>query len=148
MRQRDGHETTGKNGMANAVPGFPGALRVFIADDSPPVAEMLTELISAPGKVEVVGCGDSEGTVIESVRRLKPDVVILDLQLKTGSGTDVIRAVRADAALAGIQLLVTSNHVSPQLRAGCLQLGADGYFDKVKELQALAERVAHLAAGR
>ena len=44
--------------------------------------------------------------------------------------------------------LVTSNHVSPQLRAGCLQLGADGYFDKVKELEALAERVAHLASSR
>jgi hypothetical protein len=43
---------------------------------------------------------------------------------------------------------VTSNHVSPQLRQGCLQLGADGYYDKVKELGPLAAKVAELAAAK
>jgi hypothetical protein len=41
---------------------------------------------------------------------------------------------------------VTSNHTSPQLRAGCLELGADAYFDKVKELGALTARLAGFAA--
>jgi DNA-binding NarL/FixJ family response regulator len=117
----------------------PSPLRVFIADDSPPVAEMLTELISAPGRVEVIGIGDTENGTIDSIRAMRPDVVVLDLQLKTGSGVNVIRAVRAAAELAGVRLVVTSNHASPQMRAGCLQLGADDYFDKVKELGELAE---------
>ncbi len=67
--------------------------------------------------------------------------MVLDLQLQTGSGTDVIRAVRADPGLAAMRLLVTSNHDSPQLRAGCMELGADGYYDKVKELGALTNRL-------
>jgi len=71
--------------------------------------------------------------------------MVLDLQLRTGSGTDVIRAVRSDPSVAGTCLIVTSNHTSPQLRAGCLELGADGYFDKVKELEGLAARVRALA---
>lgn len=131
--------------MANAR--GPGArpLKVLIADDSPPVAEMLAQLISDPGKVEVVGSTESEEGTLRSVRGLSPDVVILDLQLGSDSGADVIRAVRSDPSLAHVRLLVTSNHVSPQLRAGCLQLGADGYYDKVKELQGLAEKVAQLA---
>jgi DNA-binding NarL/FixJ family response regulator len=134
--------------MANAVTASNPPLKVLIADDSPPVAEMLAQLVAEPGKVEVVGSADAQEATIDAVRRLRPDVVILDLQLASGSGTEVIRAVRADPELAPVRLLVTSNHVSPQLRAGCLQLGADGYYDKVKELHALAERVAQLAAAR
>jgi DNA-binding NarL/FixJ family response regulator len=124
------------------------SLRVYIVDDSKPISEMLSELISEAGRVEVVGVGESEGSAIEGIRRLRPDVVVLDLQLQTGSGTNVIRAVRADPGLSGIRLLVTSNHDSPQLRAGCMELGADGYFDKVKELGALILRIGELAAAR
>src|SRR5688500_8236093 len=100
-------------------------LRAFIADDSQPVADMLTELITEPGRVEVVGVGETEEAAIDSIRRMKPDVVLLDLQLRIGSGANVIRAVRASSELDGVRLVVTSNHTSPQMRAGCLELGAD-----------------------
>ena len=122
-------------------------LTVFIADDSPPVADMLAELAAASGPVEVVGMGDTEDATLEAIRRLKPDVVVLDLQLKSGSGANVIRAVRSDRSLDGIRLFVTSNHASDQMRAGCLELGADAYYDKVKELQALTARLSELASG-
>ena len=120
-------------------------LRVLIADDSRPIADMLTELISERGRVEVVGIGESEPAVMQAIRDLRPDVVILDLQLATGSGADVIRAVRADPLLAPTRLLVTSNHVSGPLRDGCMQLGADNFYDKVKELDALARRIGEIA---
>lgn len=123
-------------------------LKVFIADDSEAIVEMLTELLRDPGRIEVVGTGDTEAAALDSIRAMKPDVVVLDLQLKSGSGTNVIRAVRANAELADVRLVVTSNHISPQLRAGCMELGADDYFDKVKELGALAARIAKLADAR
>ena len=121
------------------------AVRVLIADDSRTVAEMLSELVSAPGRSEVVGTSDTHAGTVEAIRRLHPDVVILDLQLKGGSGTDVIRDVRSDPSLASTRLYVTSNHTSPQMRAACAELGADAYFDKVKELGELAARVQGLA---
>jgi DNA-binding NarL/FixJ family response regulator len=121
------------------------ALKVFIADDSEQISEMLTELISEPGRIEVIGVAQSEDSALAGIRRLKPDVVVLDLQLKPGSGTNVIRAVRADPSLAATRLLVASNHVSAQLKAGCLELGADDYYDKVKELGALTTRLGELA---
>ncbi len=120
-------------------------VRVFIADDSKPVADMLVELLGQAGRVEVVGVGDSEQAALEGVRRLRPDVVVLDLQLRGGSGLNVIRAVRADARLARTRLFVASSHVSSQMRAGCLELGADDYYDKVKDLGTLAARIAALA---
>jgi len=122
-------------------------LSVFIADDSPPVADMLKELIADPGRIEVVGVADTQHAAIEGVKALKPDVVVLDLQLKTGSGTEVIRAVRRSPELAGTRVIVISNHTSPQLKAGCLELGASEYFDKVKELHALTAELNRLADG-
>ena len=126
-------------------PADSSALKVFIADDSAPVADMLTELLTSAGRVEVIGVGETEDAAIDSIRALKPDVVVLDLQLKTGSGTNVIKAIRAIRELAGVRLVVTSNHDSPQLRAGCLQLGANDYYDKVKELGELTQRIRQLA---
>ena len=126
------------------MPG-PSPLTVFISDDSPPVAEMLTELIQSPGRIVVVGVGETEGKTIESIRAMRPDVVVLDLQLKDGSGTNVIRAVRAHREFDSTRLMVTSNHASPQMRAGCLELGANDYFDKVKELGALSAKLSELA---
>jgi DNA-binding NarL/FixJ family response regulator len=123
-------------------------LSVFIADDSAPVAEMLTELITDAGRVEVIGRADTEAEAIAGIKRLKPDVVILDLQLKIGSGTDVIRAVRAVPDLSKVCVIVISNHTSPQLKAGCLELGANGYYDKVKELTALTTELNRLADAR
>jgi DNA-binding response OmpR family regulator len=123
-------------------------LKVFIAEDSDAIVEMLTELLRDPGRVEMVGAGATEEAALDSIRALKPDVVVLDLQLKSGSGANVIRAVRANADLAGVHIVVTSNHTGPQLRAGCLALGADDYFDKVKDLGALAARIAQLADAR
>ena len=130
--------------MTSAGPTVP--LKVLIADDSQPVAEMLRELVSDPGRVEVIGVADTDISALEAIRRLAPDAVVLDLQLGTGSGADVIRAVRADPALASTRLIVTSNHTSPQLRAGCLELGAYAYLDKVKELPDLAAMLQRLAA--
>jgi DNA-binding NarL/FixJ family response regulator len=129
--------------MSRAAASLP--LRVLIADDSAPVAEMLRELISEAGRIEVIGTADSEASALAAIRSLAPDAVLLDLQLKEGSGTDVIRAVRADAGLAGTRLLVTSNHTSPHLKAGCLELGAEAFFDKVKELGELAAKLGALA---
>lgn len=124
----------------------PHSLAVYIADDSEPIAEMLAELIADEGRVRIVGVGATQEAALADIRRLRPDVVVLDLQLASGSGTEVIREVRGDDALRGVRLLVTSNHDSPQLRAGCLGLGADAYFDKVKQLADLAERVQALAS--
>jgi DNA-binding response OmpR family regulator len=144
-----------KGAPANARPREPRAsmssalpLKVFIAEDSTAVAEMLTALVSEPGRIEVVGVAESGSAAVESVTRIRPDVVILDLQLKTGSGTDVIRALRANKSLAATRIIVISNHVSPNLKSGCLDLGADDYFDKLKELPALLAKLAELACAR
>jgi CheY-like chemotaxis protein len=129
--------------MSSALP-----LKVLIAEDSAPVAEMLKELVVQPGRVEVVGIAESGASAVMSVRRTRPDVVILDMQLKSDSGTDVIRALRADSGLADTRIIVISNHVAPNLKSGCIELGADAYFDKLKELPELLAKLAEIASAK
>jgi DNA-binding NarL/FixJ family response regulator len=121
------------------------ALKVLIADDSKPIADMLGELLTARGRVQVVGSAESEAGTVQAIRELNPDVVVLDLQLSEGSGAGVIRTVRSDPSIASTRILVTSNHVSAPMRAVCLELGADDFYDKVKELGALAARIEEIA---
>ena len=74
--------------------------------------------------------------------------MLLDLQLKTGSGANVIRAVRADPGLATTRLLVTSNHTSPQLKAGCMELGPTALLRQGEELRcAPPARLGRAGAG-
>jgi len=119
-------------------------LTVFIAEDSKPYAEMLAELISEPGRIEVVGFADSESTAIDRIFSLKPDVVILDMQLRSGNGPAVIRAVRSAPDLQDTKLIVMSNHTSPRFQARCLELGSDYFFDKSKDFDPLAAALAEL----
>ncbi len=123
------------------------ALTIFIADDAESVSEMLVELVSDPGRIEVIGFADSEDTVIERVIHLKPDVVLLDIQLRSGSGTGVIRTVRSMPELDRTKLIVMSNHLSPQIRKRCMELGSDYFFDKAKDFDLLTAALNELHAG-
>lgn len=108
-------------------------VRVFILDDSPQITEMLSELFSDPGYVDIVGLHDSAINAIEEIRRLHPDVVILDLQLKGGSGFDVLKAIRLLPQANDIIVILFTNHASRELHTHALELGANFSLDKSRD---------------
>ena len=55
-------------------------VKVFIVDDSPQLTEILSELFSDPGYVEIAGSADSANKAIEDIRLSNPDVVIVDFE--------------------------------------------------------------------
>ena len=112
-------------------------ITVLIAEDSKSYAEMLAELVSDPGRIDVIGFADTEDAAVERIGQLRPDVVILDMQLRSGNGPAVIRAVRSRPELQGTKLIVMSNLTSPRFRARCLELGSDYFFDKSKDFDPL-----------
>jgi DNA-binding NarL/FixJ family response regulator len=100
----------------------------FIADDSGPVRERLIDLLSEVEGAEVIGQAANAGDAVEGVRRLKPHVLILDIQMPGGSGIDVLKEIKQES-LAPVVLMLT-NHASPQYRKKCLEWGADFFLDK------------------
>ena len=103
-------------------------MKVFIADDSSAVVERLADLLKEVPGAELAGQAADVPGAVKGVRRIKPDALILDLQMLGGSGLDVLRAVRAD--YPRLQVLICTNYAYPQYREECMTAGANFFLDK------------------
>ena len=66
-------------------------LRVFIADDERPAREYLKRLLAAFDDVELIGEAENGSEALESIKTLKPDLALLDLQMPEMSGIELVR---------------------------------------------------------
>ena len=86
--------------------GPASARRVLVVEDDPDVSELLALLLRTEGyAVEAV---DSTFGVADTIRRARPDVILLDLGLPYRSGGSLLEALEADPATAGIPVVVVS----------------------------------------
>jgi DNA-binding NarL/FixJ family response regulator len=108
-------------------------LRVFVVEDSELIRKRIIENISTMGGFDVVGFAESADEAVESISQLHPDIVITDIQLKEGSGIDVVRKVRASPYLPRPRIFVLTNYAFPEYKRQCSVAGADEFFDKSSE---------------
>ncbi len=84
--------------------------------------------------VEIAGQALNAQDAIQSIVKLKPDVVILDIRLNnSNSGMDVLKQIKKEIP-SSITIMLT-NYPYPQYREKCHALGADYFFDKVTEIE-------------
>lgn len=130
--------------------------RVVIIEDERDVARLLEFNLRSSGFEAFAAADGAEG--LAAVHKHKPDVVILDLMLPDQSGYDVCKAIRADAAIADVGVLMLTAKGEAEDRILGLEVGADDYVVKpfvVREVvlrvtalaNRLAERRARPAAG-
>ena len=100
---------------------------------------MLIERI--PG-IEVVGEASDVDHALESIDRLQPDLVIVDLHMP-GSGFRLIDVVGARTHHP--KLLVLTSYPYPQYRTRCLKAGAEYFFDKATEFNAVVRVLTDMA---
>ena len=123
-------------------------LRVVIVEDSERILTHLAEELSAIDNLCIAGTASTETDALRLLGQGNWDLAILDLQLKEGNGLRVLKAVRGQAADSGT-IAVFTNHAFPQYRKRSLDLGADYFFDKARELSrvvGLAGDMAGVAA--
>jgi DNA-binding NarL/FixJ family response regulator len=92
---------------------------------------MLSEIEGA----EVIGQARNATEAVEGIRRLNPDVVILDIQMPGGGGIEVLKAVKRQACPPVVMML--TNHASALYRKKCMEWGADFFLDKSREIESL-----------
>ena len=117
--------------------------RVVIIEDERDVARLLEFNLRGAGYT--VTCAGTGGEGLAAIRTSAPDVVILDLMLPDQSGYDVCKAVRADAALADIGVLMLTAKGEPEDRILGLEVGADDYVVKPFVVREVVLRVSALA---
>jgi DNA-binding NarL/FixJ family response regulator len=115
---------------------------VFIVDDAPFMRERLRELVDELPDAEVIGDAATPAAAIAGILATKPACVLLDYQLREGTGVDVLRAVHAKTA--STIYVVLTNHPEPQYRRACMAAGADYFFDKSTEFDRIADVIREI----
>jgi CheY-like chemotaxis protein len=122
-------------------------LKTYIVEDSPVIRENLVATLEELLPLEVVGTAADESTAVQWLAQADHacDLVIVDIFLKGGSGLGVLRAARAMAQRR--KLVVLSNYATQDMRAKCMELGADKVFDKSNDIDVLIQYCSRLATG-
>jgi two-component system response regulator DevR len=120
-------------------------IKLFIVDDSLIVRERLITMLNELAGIEVIGQAEDINEAISSIRNLKPDVVILDLQMPSGSGIDVLRNIK-QAEVAPMVIILT-NYPYQKHREKCFEAGADFFLDKSIEFEQIPQLLEQFKRG-
>lgn len=121
------------------------SLRLLLVEDQTVVREGLRQLIESEEGMAVAGEAGSVAEAVSLTRRLRPDVVLLDLKLTDGSGLDAARQMLLEKDPPAVLILSTYEDVA--LVRSALEMGASGYIPKTASFQEIAAAVRAAAAG-
>jgi DNA-binding NarL/FixJ family response regulator len=117
---------------------------VILADDHVMVAEALGHLI---GEVaELVGRVTNGQELVESARRLKPDIIVSDITMPVMSGLDALRQLKSEQSSARFIFLTVQTEA--RVAAEAMRAGASGYLLKAAAGEELLEAIRAVTAGR
>ena len=119
-------------------------LRVLLADDSPLFLDGLRQLLLSRG-VSVVGTARDGIEALEKARALRPDVVVLDLNMPRCNGLEATRALKAELPEIKVLILTASEEAEPLYEA--IRSGAAGYLLKNLEANAFCALLASALRG-
>ena len=103
-------------------------IRILLVDDHPLVRDGLRARLEAAPRLRVVGEAGSSQEAIEQAGACRPDLVLMDINMKGGSGIDA--TARLLRHYPGIAVLILSMHDKPEYVTQAIQAGARGYVLK------------------
>jgi CheY-like chemotaxis protein len=123
--------------------GQASEIGVLLVEDSPRIAERVRELLHDAG-VRVLATVDDEPSAIRALQALPVDLLILDLQLKIGTGFGVLEAAGAQRPTT----IVMTNYALPQYQERARRFGVEFFLNKATDFERLPEIVAGLRVVR
>ena len=103
-------------------------IKVLLIDDHELIRNGLGSVIDLEPDMDVVGTAATVAEGLASYDRLRPDVVVTDLQLQDGTGLDVVRTLRKQSDKVG--LIVLTMHSGDEQIFAAMQAGASGFVGK------------------
>ncbi|WP_229072949.1 response regulator transcription factor [Actinoplanes sp. DH11] len=120
-------------------------IRVLIADDDPLVRVGLSLVLGAGSDLQVVGEAGDGAEAVEAARRLKPDVVLMDIRMPRMDGLAATAELRRDGPRPAIVVLTTFD--TDEHLLGALRLGANGFLLKDIAPTEILQAVRRASAG-
>lgn len=121
-------------------------IRVLAADDHQLLREGIAAVLGGQQDMALVGEASTGREAVESFRRLRPDVTLMDLRMPEMSGLEAIAAIRAEYANARIIVLTT--YAGDAQAAAALKAGACGYLLKSSVRKELIDTIRAVHAGK
>ncbi|PWT87377.1 MAG: hypothetical protein C5B56_10515 [Proteobacteria bacterium] len=113
-------------------------LQVYVVEDSTIIRRLLASTVMAAG-AELVGDSADAQSAIDDLSKIRADLVLIDIALKSGTGFDVLEALQALESKTKPIKVVLTNHANPEYEAMSYRMGANGFFDKTTQtLEVLA----------
>jgi DNA-binding NarL/FixJ family response regulator len=120
--------------------------RVLIVDDHPAVREALAIRIGRQRDLEVCGEAADMGEALRLVAEARPDVAVIDISLKAGSGIDLIKRIKDRDA--HVRIVVWSMHSEALYAERALRAGALGYVNKDQATDRIVEAIRRVREGK
>lgn len=122
------------------------ATKVLIADDHQLFREGLVNLISSAPDIEVVAEAKDGKEATEKAKKIKPDVVLIDIGMPEMNGIEATRIIKKDNPQ--VKVIAVSMHSDRQFVKGALEAGADGYLLKNCTYRQLIDAVQSVISGK
>jgi DNA-binding NarL/FixJ family response regulator len=120
--------------------------RVVVVDDHPLFRERLCQLINNEPDMEICGEADNAQEAIQIIRETSQNLAIIDITLKTSSGLELIKSIKALSI--GVPVLVLSMHDESLYAERALRAGASGYITKSQEAAQVLLAVRSVLIGK
>ncbi len=120
--------------------------RIVIVDDHPAVREALVSRIGRQPDLEVCGEAADVNEALRMVADTRPDLVVIDISLKSGSGIDLIKRIKDRND--GVGMLVWSMHSESLYAERALRAGALGYINKDQAMDKIVEAIRRVLDGK
>ena len=124
----------------------PEAKRIVIVDDHPLFRKGLQEMIHSDGNFAVCGEAGNAAEAMEVIRKLNPDLAIVDLSLPGANGIELIKNTRAE--FPKLPILVLSMHDESLYALRALRAGAEGYVMKHEAMTNVIQAIREVFNGR
>ena len=122
------------------------AIKIIVVDDHPLFRHGLVQLLNSDDGFAVVGEASSAPEAMTLIRKLRPQLVIIDLGLKGPGGLELTKSTRAE--FPKLPVLILSMHDEPTYAVRSLRAGANGYVTKQDALGSVLIAVREVIDGR
>ena len=119
--------------MTEASDAPNGAYRIYLVEDSAILLRLLQEMLAAIPGASVIGHSDHAEQAIAEIVEAKPDAIIVDLLLQSGTGYDVLEGVALQSTKLPLSIVLTNFTMAPH-PGRAARLGAAYFFDKSSEI--------------
>jgi len=124
----------------------PAKKKIFIVDDHPMMRDGLAQMIANESDLSVCGDAENASEALERMEKLRPDLALVDITLRSGSGLELIKDLQA--RLPTVAVLVISMHDESLYAERVLRAGGRGYIMKQEGGKKLMEAIRQVLNGQ